>query len=173
MILDRDATHWLISDLHILTVHLSSLVMAAANQEAQPSSNAIPFRQGALDAAEIRHKCPQFRILIIGKANAGKTTILRKVCNAKPDKKPIIYNAKGKEVRQESTMVCPENLQSWHKLTQTWGHYGSPGCSPCLSFCSGGRDNLQMSKPFLLMSSILLLRLSESNPVYNYFLIMC
>jgi len=84
--------------------------MAAANQEAQSSSNAHLFRQGALDVAEIRHECPQFRILIIGKANAGKTTILRKVCNAKPNTKPIIYNAEGEEVRQESTMVCPENL---------------------------------------------------------------
>ncbi len=59
--------------------------MSAANPEAQSSSDAPPFRQGALDAAAIRRECPQFRILIIGKANAGKTTILRKVCNAKPD----------------------------------------------------------------------------------------
>ena len=109
-ILDRDETHQLISDFHILIVHLSSPAMAAANQEAQSSSNAHLFRQGALDAAKIRRECPLFRILIIGKANAGKTTILRKVCNAKPDTKPIIYNAEGKEVRQESTMVCPENF---------------------------------------------------------------
>jgi GTPase SAR1 family protein len=72
--------------------------MSAANPEAQSSSD-LPFRQGALSAEAIRAKCPQFRILIIGKANAGKTTILRKVCNAKPDAKPIIYDEKGKEVK--------------------------------------------------------------------------
>ena len=72
--------------------------MSAATEEAQSST--LPFRQGALDAQQIRDECPQFRILIIGKANAGKTTILRKVCNAKPDAKPIVYDAKGKEVQQ-------------------------------------------------------------------------
>jgi GTPase SAR1 family protein len=74
--------------------------MSAPNKAAQSSSD-LPVRQGALSAEQIRAKCPQFRILIIGKANAGKTTILRKVCNAKPDAKPIIYDVEGKEVRQE------------------------------------------------------------------------
>jgi predicted ATP-dependent serine protease len=81
------------------TVHSSaSPPMSAANNEAQSSSD-LPVRQGALSAEEIRAGCPQFRILIIGKANAGKTTILRKVCNAKPDAKPIIYDANGKQVK--------------------------------------------------------------------------
>jgi GTPase SAR1 family protein len=80
-------------------VHSSaSPAMSAANNEAQSSSD-LPVRQGALSAEQIRAECPQFRILIIGKANAGKTTILRKVCNAKPDAKPIIYDANGKEVK--------------------------------------------------------------------------
>jgi GTPase SAR1 family protein len=72
--------------------------MSARNKAAQSSSD-LPVRQGALSAEAIRAECPQFRILIIGKANAGKTTILRKVCNAKPDAKPIIYDEKGKEVK--------------------------------------------------------------------------
>ena len=72
--------------------------MSTAYKEAQSSSE-LPVRQGALSAEEIRAACPKFRILIIGKANAGKTTILRKVCNAKPDAKPIVYDAEGKEVR--------------------------------------------------------------------------
>jgi len=62
------------------------------------SSNALPVREGALGPAEIRHECPHFRILIIGKANAGKTTILRKVCNAKQDAKPIVYDAEGEKL---------------------------------------------------------------------------
>jgi ABC-type cobalamin/Fe3+-siderophores transport system ATPase subunit len=78
--------------------------MSAPNKAAQSSSD-LPVRQGALSAQEIRAECPQFRILIIGKANAGKTTILRKVCNAKPDAKPIIYDAEGKEI---SLVVRPE-----------------------------------------------------------------
>ena len=73
--------------------------MSSANREAESSSDALPLRQGALRAEEIRAECRQFRILIIGKANAGKTTILRKVCNAQPDAKPIVYDAKGKKVK--------------------------------------------------------------------------
>ena len=74
--------------------------MSIANNEAQSSGDILPFRQGALDAAAIRRECPQFRVLIIGKANAGKTTILRKVCNAKPDAKPVIYDPQGKKVEE-------------------------------------------------------------------------
>ena len=46
----------------------------------------------------------------MGKANAGKMTILRKVCNAKPDAKPVIYDAEGKRVKQDSAKVGLENL---------------------------------------------------------------
>ena len=94
--------------------------MSPKNRKAHSSSKALPFRDGTLGPAEIRSQCRQFRILVIGKANAGKTTILRKVCNVTPDAKPIIYDAEGKEivqkVGQEPTKVC---LESWHKLKQT------------------------------------------------------
>jgi GTPase SAR1 family protein len=41
--------------------------------------------------------CPHFRILIIGRANAGKTTILKKVCGVAKEIKPIIYGKDGKK----------------------------------------------------------------------------
>jgi hypothetical protein len=136
--------------------------MSTANKEAQ-SSGDPPIRQGVLSAEEIRAECPRFRILIIGKANAGKTTILRKVCNAKPDAKPIVYDAEGKEVPQEiPTKVRLANLAVLTKLTKNLGHHGSLGCSRCLSFFDETRDVLQMS-------STLLLRLSKLKPFYNYF----
>jgi len=80
--------------------------MSVANNEAQSSGDTLPFRQGALDAAAIRRECPQFRVLIIGKANAGKTTILRKVCNAKPDAKPVIYDPEGKKVERGVSLLA-------------------------------------------------------------------
>jgi GTPase SAR1 family protein len=40
--------------------------------------------------------CPYFRILIIGRANAGKTTILEKICGVAKGTKPAIYNKWGK-----------------------------------------------------------------------------
>jgi stage III sporulation protein SpoIIIAA len=85
--------------------------MSAAKEEAVSSSDALPFREGARTAEQIRAECPQFRILIIGKANAGKTTILRKVCNAKPDEKPIVYDAEGKVVNLAVRAEVQQELQ--------------------------------------------------------------
>ena len=42
--------------------------------------------------------CPHFRILVIGRANAGKTTILEKVCGVVKGTNPIIYDKNGKFV---------------------------------------------------------------------------
>jgi len=38
----------------------------------------------------------QFRILVIGRANAGKTTILRRLCNTTGD--PMIFSPNGEKV---------------------------------------------------------------------------
>src|ERR1700735_3690760 len=48
----------------------------------------------------IRKKARRFRILIIGRANAGKTTILQKVCNTA--EQPEIFNSYGNKVRIRS-----------------------------------------------------------------------
>ena len=48
----------------------------------------------------IRRKAGSFRVLIIGRANAGKTTILQKICNT--TEHPEIYDSKGKKVRIRS-----------------------------------------------------------------------
>ena len=37
------------------------------------------------EAARLRAKYTHFRILVIGRANAGKTTLLKRVCNTKED----------------------------------------------------------------------------------------
>jgi septin family protein len=49
-------------------------------------------------AEELRKKAGRFRILIIGRANSGKTTILQKIC--KTDENPDIFNGKGEKVRR-------------------------------------------------------------------------
>jgi hypothetical protein len=44
-----------------------------------------------------QYKCPHFHILVIGRANAGKTTILEKVCGVAKGTQPIIiYDKEGK-----------------------------------------------------------------------------
>ncbi|KAG1719835.1 hypothetical protein EDB19DRAFT_1613060, partial [Suillus lakei] len=47
--------------------------------------------------SDLRERIGRFRVLIIGRANAGKTTILQKVCNTTED--PEIYDTKGKNVQ--------------------------------------------------------------------------
>ncbi|KAG2099548.1 uncharacterized protein F5147DRAFT_539210, partial [Suillus discolor] len=49
-----------------------------------------------MDPSKIREKISRFRILIIGRVNAGKTTVLQRVCNTRDN--PEIYNSAGKKV---------------------------------------------------------------------------
>ena len=43
-----------------------------------------------IDPYKLRAKFTHFRILVIGRANAGKTTLLQRVCNTTED--PCIYD---------------------------------------------------------------------------------
>ena len=45
---------------------------------------------------DLMEKFGRFRVLIIGRANAGKTTVLQRICNSTED--PEIYNDRGEKV---------------------------------------------------------------------------
>jgi GTPase SAR1 family protein len=45
---------------------------------------------------DVKEKFGRFRILVIGRANAGKTTILKRICNTAED--PEIYDGEGNKV---------------------------------------------------------------------------
>jgi GTPase SAR1 family protein len=47
-------------------------------------------------AIDLRSQCGHFRILVIGRANAGKTTLLKKVCNSIED--PEIFSPYDEKV---------------------------------------------------------------------------
>ena len=49
-----------------------------------------------LDPYKLREKYTRFRILVIGRANAGKTTLLQRVCNTTED--PCIYDDDDKNL---------------------------------------------------------------------------
>jgi len=51
----------------------------------------------AEEAAKLRAKYTRFRILVIGRANAGKTTLLKRVCNTTEE--PSIYDGDKNLVR--------------------------------------------------------------------------
>ena len=48
------------------------------------------------DPYDLRAKYTRFRILVIGRANAGKTTLLQRVCNTTED--PCIYDDDNKNL---------------------------------------------------------------------------
>ena len=67
---------------------LSIIIMSTdAHPQALPSS---------FDSVDIRKKFPRFRILILGRANAGKTTVLKKMCET--NENPVIRDQSGREV---------------------------------------------------------------------------
>ncbi|KAG1813468.1 hypothetical protein EV424DRAFT_1473463 [Suillus variegatus] len=63
-----------------------------------------------MDPSKIKEKIGRFRILVIGRANAGKTTILQRVCNTRDQ--PDIYNSDGEKRglhNIDDEMVFPSN----------------------------------------------------------------
>ncbi|KDQ53700.1 hypothetical protein JAAARDRAFT_136654 [Jaapia argillacea MUCL 33604] len=60
----------------------------------------------------LRLKYSQFRVLVMGKANAGKTTILQKVCNTTDQ--PKIYSSKGEEI--DLSAVVPSTERGEHNI---------------------------------------------------------
>ena len=53
-----------------------------------------------LDPAKVKEqfdRIGRFRILVVGRSNAGKTTLLQRICNT--TELPEIYNSKGEKVK--------------------------------------------------------------------------
>ncbi|KAG1728725.1 GTP-binding protein [Suillus paluster] len=75
-----------------------------------------------VDPQNLRKTFGRFRVLIVGRANAGKTTILQKVCNT--TEKPEIYNAKGDKV---CDMFCTMRRRGKHDITNEMVFKSNPG----------------------------------------------
>ena len=65
------------------------------SRQPQPSSSSVR-PEDPPKLRRIKRMLGPFRILIIGRANAGKTTILQKICNSTED--PKIFDRSGNEV---------------------------------------------------------------------------
>ncbi|KAG1842103.1 hypothetical protein C8R48DRAFT_665541 [Suillus tomentosus] len=68
-----------------------------------------------MDPSEIKQRIGRFRILVIGRANAGKTTILQRVCNTRDQ--PEIYNSKGEKIDLTGSRGVSCALSRCHKFT--------------------------------------------------------
>ncbi|KAG1817358.1 hypothetical protein EV424DRAFT_1645101 [Suillus variegatus] len=76
-----------------------------------------------INPEQIRSIIGRFRVLIIGRANAGKTTILQKVCNTTDQ--PDIYDAKGNKI--DADVVKASIKRGKHDITNEMVFRSSPG----------------------------------------------
>jgi len=72
---------------------------------------------GVLSALHARQKYRHFRILVIGRANAGKTTVLQRVCNTTED--PCIYD-------EEKNVLEPTSMRGIHDIKRPFAFKSNP-----------------------------------------------
>jgi 50S ribosomal subunit-associated GTPase HflX len=74
--------------------------MSLSNTEFQGAED---IERQQTQAKNVRRLTERFRVLIIGRANAGKTTILQRVCNT--TEQPKILNQEGERVFHVPDMI--------------------------------------------------------------------
>ncbi|KAG2349482.1 hypothetical protein BDR05DRAFT_955378 [Suillus weaverae] len=99
-----------------------------------------------MDPSEIRQQIGRFRILVIGRANAGKTTILQRVCNTREN--PEIYNSAG--IKVGITMLRGE-----HDIENEMVFRNNPGFvfHDSRGFEAGGESEFDKMKAFIASRS--------------------
>ncbi|KDQ18437.1 hypothetical protein BOTBODRAFT_511857 [Botryobasidium botryosum FD-172 SS1] len=107
----------------------------------------------------------RFRVLIIGKANAGKTTILRALCGT--DEEPEVYDRKGHKVgsvratfrsirdriagRGSSAILSPSSMRGLHDINYSLIFPSNHGYvfHDSRGFESGATDELELVRNFI------------------------
>ncbi|KDQ12078.1 hypothetical protein BOTBODRAFT_113342, partial [Botryobasidium botryosum FD-172 SS1] len=89
----------------------------------------------------------RFRILIIGRANAGKTTVLRAVCGV--DEEPEVYDRDGRKVSSSAIGVVSERGE--HRIDYELRFPSNPGFvfHDSCGFESGAAEELELVRKFI------------------------
>ncbi|KAG1727226.1 GTP-binding protein [Suillus lakei] len=100
-----------------------------------------------MDPSKIREKIVRFRILIIGRANAGKTTILQKVCNTRDN--PEIYNSAGEKI--DPAVLTASRERGMHDIENEMVFQNNPGFvfHDSRGFEAGGESEFNKVKTFI------------------------
>ncbi|KAG1873221.1 hypothetical protein F4604DRAFT_2012120 [Suillus subluteus] len=100
-----------------------------------------------MDPSKIREKIGRFRILVIGRANAGKTTILQRVCNTRDD--PEIYNGAGEKIN--ATVLNASRERGEHEIENEMVFQSNPGFvfHDSRGFEAGGESEFDEVKAFI------------------------
>ncbi|KAG1901161.1 GTP-binding protein [Suillus fuscotomentosus] len=104
-----------------------------------------------MDVSEIRQTVDRFRILIIGRANAGKTTILQRIC--KTQENPEIYNSAGQKI--EPAVLMGSRERGVHKIENEMMFRNNPGFvfHDSCGFEAGGQSEFDEMKAFIASRS--------------------
>ncbi|KAG1903030.1 uncharacterized protein F5891DRAFT_1142423, partial [Suillus fuscotomentosus] len=100
-----------------------------------------------MNPSKIRKRIDRFRILVIGRANAGKTTILQRICNTQD--KPKIYNSAGKEI--DLTVLTASKERGEHDIENEMVFQSNPGFvfHDSRGFEAGGESEFEEVKAFI------------------------
>ncbi|KAG1788546.1 uncharacterized protein HD556DRAFT_854003 [Suillus plorans] len=100
-----------------------------------------------IDAEDLRKMIRRLRVLIIGRANAGKTTILQKVCNTTDQ--PEIYDAKRNRI--DAAVVESSIKRGKHDITNEMVFKSNPGFvfHDSCGFEAGSEEEFENVKKFI------------------------
>ncbi|OAX41050.1 hypothetical protein K503DRAFT_768048, partial [Rhizopogon vinicolor AM-OR11-026] len=97
---------------------------------------------------DIREKFGRFRILVVGRANAGKTTLLQRVCNT--TEKPEIFDREGNKI--DTALVQSSRDRGYHNIENELVFGSNPAFvfHDSCGFEAGGGDEFKKMKEFVL-----------------------
>ncbi|KAG2034392.1 hypothetical protein BDR03DRAFT_1013445 [Suillus americanus] len=100
-----------------------------------------------MNASGLREKFDRFRILIIRRANAGKTTILQRVCKTREN--PEIYNSAGENI--DLTVLMTSRGRGTHDIKNEMVFRNNPGFvfHDSRGFEAGGHSEFDNVKAFI------------------------
>ncbi|KAI6122334.1 GTP-binding protein [Pisolithus croceorrhizus] len=121
-----------------------------AQAEEVPSALPSPRAPLRLDPAKAKKRIDRirrFRILVMGRANAGKTTILQRVCNTTDQ--PEIFNGKGEKV--DDAVVQGSLTRGHHNIEDELVFQSNPGFvfHDSCGFEAGSEEQFDIMKKFV------------------------
>ncbi|KAI6113518.1 hypothetical protein EV401DRAFT_2268562 [Pisolithus croceorrhizus] len=126
-------------------------VPVLAHAEEVPSAlpfSPLPYRLDSAKAKNHIDRIRRFRILVMGRANAGKTTILQRVCNTMSQ--PEIFNGEGEKV--DVTMVQGSLMRGYHDIENELVFQSNPRFvfHDSCGFEAGSEEQFDIMKRFVM-----------------------
>ncbi|KAI6021259.1 hypothetical protein EDC04DRAFT_378830 [Pisolithus marmoratus] len=132
-----------------LTRNVVNLVPPQIETTSQAATSSEPvYRLNSKMAEEYMKKIKRFRILVMGRANAGKTTILQRVCNSTD--KPEIFDGMGNKI--DSVVVQGTLAHGYHDIKHELVFRSNPGFlfHDSCGFEAGSTQQFDQMKDFVV-----------------------